>query len=325
MGRGLEVADVRDPAHPRIVVTGLPIGSPYFDLALRVQRLFALHGDDFQWGEFSIFDVSIPEGTHRIWGPWLTGYSRGTIGGDWYYQLFFEGPLGVLRVYDISSGAFVDRGEAVRLDADAQRVSAFGDRAYVSTTVDVRVFDVRGDGVPEATGSIPIAGKLNPTASTGSVLYVVARDERLLHTVDVRRPAAPALLGSMELSGYAGDIAISQGLALAVSDALHIVDATDPATPTEIGSLGFDSLPRRVVVERGLAIVATDDSILIIDLSSCLPCLPDIDRDGALDLFDFLEFQRLFSAGDVRADFDGDGALTVFDFLAFQNAFQAGC
>ena len=54
-------------------------------------------------------------------------------------------------------------------------------------------------------------------------------------------------------------------------------------------------------------------------------CLADIDGDGSLTLFDFLEFQNLFAGGDPRADFDGDGSLTLFDFLEFQNAFAAGC
>ena len=54
-------------------------------------------------------------------------------------------------------------------------------------------------------------------------------------------------------------------------------------------------------------------------------CTADLDRDGALTIFDFLTFQNLFDAGDPTADFDGDGTLTLFDFLAFQNAFDAGC
>ena len=54
-------------------------------------------------------------------------------------------------------------------------------------------------------------------------------------------------------------------------------------------------------------------------------CAADLDGDGELTLFDFLEFQNLFATGDPIADFDGDGSLTLFDFLAFQNAFDAGC
>ncbi|MFG0284572.1 MAG: GC-type dockerin domain-anchored protein, partial [Phycisphaerales bacterium JB039] len=47
----------------------------------------------------------------------------------------------------------------------------------------------------------------------------------------------------------------------------------------------------------------------------------DLDGDGLLTLFDFLEFANLFAAGDLRADFDGSGALDVFDFFAYQNEF----
>ncbi|MEQ8845575.1 MAG: GC-type dockerin domain-anchored protein [Phycisphaerales bacterium] len=54
-------------------------------------------------------------------------------------------------------------------------------------------------------------------------------------------------------------------------------------------------------------------------------CRADLDGDGELTLFDFLQFQNLFDSGDLAADFDGDGELTLFDFLAFQNEFDAGC
>lgn len=54
-------------------------------------------------------------------------------------------------------------------------------------------------------------------------------------------------------------------------------------------------------------------------------CRPDLDRDGALTIFDFLAFQNAFDVAAPIADFDGDGALTIFDFLSFQNAFDAGC
>ncbi|MEQ8844455.1 MAG: GC-type dockerin domain-anchored protein [Phycisphaerales bacterium] len=54
-------------------------------------------------------------------------------------------------------------------------------------------------------------------------------------------------------------------------------------------------------------------------------CRADLDLDGALTIFDFLEFQNLFDTGSSWADFDYDGRLTIFDFLAYQNAFAAGC
>ena len=54
-------------------------------------------------------------------------------------------------------------------------------------------------------------------------------------------------------------------------------------------------------------------------------CNLDLTGDCLADVYDFLELQNLFAAGDLAADFDGDGSLTIFDFLAYQTAFEAGC
>lgn len=56
-----------------------------------------------------------------------------------------------------------------------------------------------------------------------------------------------------------------------------------------------------------------------------LDCQADIDGDGELTFFDFIEFQSHFAVGDPRADFSFDGHLDFFDFLEFQNQFAIGC
>jgi glucose/arabinose dehydrogenase len=55
------------------------------------------------------------------------------------------------------------------------------------------------------------------------------------------------------------------------------------------------------------------------------PCVPDLNADGSLDLFDFLMFVNLFNGGDAKADCDGNGGLDLFDFLCFVNQFSEGC
>ena len=56
-----------------------------------------------------------------------------------------------------------------------------------------------------------------------------------------------------------------------------------------------------------------------------LSCKADVDGDGDLTVFDFLEFQNLFDRRDVRADVFYDGRFDVFDFLEFFNQFDSGC
>jgi hypothetical protein len=48
----------------------------------------------------------------------------------------------------------------------------------------------------------------------------------------------------------------------------------------------------------------------------------DLNRDGSLDIFDFLTFQNLFLARNPEADFNLDGVFDIFDFLGFVNAFN---
>ena len=54
-------------------------------------------------------------------------------------------------------------------------------------------------------------------------------------------------------------------------------------------------------------------------------CEADLDGNGALDVFDFLEFQNFFGSGDGRADCDASGDLDIFDFLCFTNLYVGGC
>jgi hypothetical protein len=71
--------------------------------------------------------------------------------------------------------------------------------------------------------------------------------------------------------------------------------------------------------------VCTDNGGGVSLLIEPAQCPADLNLDGLLDFFDFLEFQDMFAAGSNQADFDCSGDLDFFDFLAFQNAFAAGC
>jgi serine protease AprX len=58
---------------------------------------------------------------------------------------------------------------------------------------------------------------------------------------------------------------------------------------------------------------------------TCPPCRADCNRDGAINILDFLCFQGLITTGDPAADCNGDGAINVFDFLCFQGLVTKGC
>jgi len=54
-------------------------------------------------------------------------------------------------------------------------------------------------------------------------------------------------------------------------------------------------------------------------------CRVDINRDGRVDFFDYLDFVDALEEEDPAADFDGNGVVDFFDYLEFLPMFVAGC
>lgn len=57
----------------------------------------------------------------------------------------------------------------------------------------------------------------------------------------------------------------------------------------------------------------------------CRQCPADINGDGIVDFFDYLDYVAAFSGGLPIADFNGDGVIDFFDYLDFVAAFSSGC
>ena len=123
--------------------------------------------------------------------------------------------------------------------------------------------------------------------------------------------------GDVDLGGrlrvrFTGGYEPSAGDRLRIMRVSTTTGAFDLIEIDQIGPFG----PAHVVYERDPSGL---DSVWVV------MCAADRDGDGELTIFDFLEFQNQFDAGDPQADLDQDGRLTIFDFLAFQNRFDAGC
>lgn len=54
-------------------------------------------------------------------------------------------------------------------------------------------------------------------------------------------------------------------------------------------------------------------------------CSADVNGDGVLDFFDYLDFVAMFAASEPESDFNADTVVDLFDYLDFVAAFAAGC
>ncbi|MFG0284680.1 MAG: GC-type dockerin domain-anchored protein [Phycisphaerales bacterium JB039] len=159
-------------------------------------------------------------------------------------------------------------------------------------------------GAQDIEGLAYDAGRdiLYGAADRADEIVIIDPDTAAATSIGLRRPAVNwrGLTYSPSLGALFASVSVS-------GSPYRIDDPAGSPSLTEIGRIA----PAGAV--QGLAWVEEES------------CCADLDGDGVLTFFDFLEFQNLFAMGDLRADFTGDGALDFFDFLAFQNEFAAGC
>lgn len=102
---------------------------------------------------------------------------------------------------------------------------------------------------------------------------------------------------------------LDAGMVHLMATSLHVAQPGGPTTYPVFYS-------KENAVAAALGYTATFELTVVLDDDA------DLNGDGVLDLFDFLEFTNLFNAGDPLADYTDDCTLDLFDFLAFVNAFN---
>jgi hypothetical protein len=264
-----------------------------------------------------------------------------------------------LSKLDPADGRFSDQiGAAVAIDGHRVLVGAprkgLAGAAYLFDITDPAAPIELVKMTPPDTGSgglfgaaLAIEGDLavvgSPTRTVGGVVSAGAA-----FLYDISDPANPVEIAELadpsgqEFDRFGGAVAINGeivvvGVDTTFNDAGRVL-AFDAQTGALIGEAVpdvpvSDALYGGAVALDGdrLVVGASGDDSRAIDAGAAYlfaftgGCRADLDGDGSLTIFDFLQFQNLFSLGDPTADFDGDGSLTLFDFLAFQNEFAAGC
>lgn len=81
--------------------------------------------------------------------------------------------------------------------------------------------------------------------------------------------------------------------------------------------LKLDGVDGDVVEARGVAGSLT--------VSYDNPCRVDLNKDGALDFFDIIEFLTLHTSRQQQADFNDDGQIDFFDVIEYVDGFSTGC
>ena len=105
----------------------------------------------------------------------------------------------------------------------------------------------------------------------------------------------------------------------------YLVDVSDPAATRLIGTLFDRDAFDAAWLDDALLLSSPGNTIRRLDFRAPISCDADLDGNGRLDVFDFLEFINRYNTEDPASDYDLDGRFTVMDFLAYLDLFDAGC
>ncbi len=258
---GLRLADLRDPAAPRLLG-----GGPKAKLARAVQvaggfgyladgsngvRVLDL-ADAAAPAEVAVLDVSGGE-------AWDLALSGG--------KAFVADRVG-LKVFDVSNpraptliGGRETPGWARDVVVTATHAfAADGDRGLI-------VMDLKDLADISRVADLDTAGDAMALALDGSRLYIA--DGSGLRIVDVADPETPALLGSLDLPGEVQDLALSGSRVwLAAGTAgLLMVDAADPAQPRLALSLPEAPLMANAAAVAGGRLYVADGNLGLLDFA----------------------------------------------------------
>ena len=216
------------------------------------------------------------------------------------------------------------RGEVFsnRISTGPLATVSSGDTASVTFRVDSAVFfdsvpgDLRNHDIDAGSFSLDFPSVSTTIVSGTEAFFTVVdgfpmSDGFILSTSRFSSGGVPLETTPFQLGFDLGYVGSTLG-SLDILDAVGVYDFTGL---TRFNFTLWQAFPDNAVMEMDFVSmeIATD------------ACPADLDGDGELTLFDFLQFQNLFATGDPAADFDGDGDLTLFDFLEFQNQFALGC
>jgi hypothetical protein len=250
---GFMVADVSDPAAPRVVgEVGIPLGVR--DIAVSGGYAFlacGLRGD----GGLQVVDVSTPSAPVEVGFINTPGPTDGVAVSG--FHAYLAGDYG-LRVIDVSVPSTPVEVGSIDTPDSASAVAVEGSYAYVAAGEygDLRVIDVSAPSAPVEVGHADQLGAALGVAVDSGYAFVANSDSGLL-VIDVSNPFAPIEVGSVRTHN-ARRVAVAQGFAYVADGGrgLRIINVSTPQAPAIAGSVDTPGFAQSAAVAVGHAYVA---------------------------------------------------------------------
>ena len=255
----------------------------------------------FDGNGFTLQDAS--QGPAALVPEWGSGSGYGLDPTDFLPQSLLYSPNN--QVFNI----FTPLGETLWRDFDfhqtnglvaarSNNIVVLGDRTQFQGTTNVRTIT-------------PPSGKGNAVNQNIAVIHNPCLGEDMI------------VINDRGNSGIAGTFGLVQFYDLAGNPLTYEVRLPDDSPApvlngSNIFSFHWDEPSQTLFIADG-------NNRDVYALSLDCPCPVDLNADGEVDFFDFLQFLRDFDAGTMSADLTGDGQFTSDDVSMFQAEFDLGC
>lgn len=236
---GLEIIDVSDPAHPKLMAVQFLEGYTHQvvlqgDLALVASGYGGLHIIDIKHPKLprllSTYQAYAPPGSQETGeeeGLFSADGSSTAGASDLYYDFDDE---------DYGGEVDIDPADLYREEGALDIVSD-GNIVYLAYgSAGIVIVDISDPTKPRKTGEFQLHRSAESLALLANTLYVTAGVTGVL-SIDVSDPSAPKQLGKMRTDCYPMDVAVAAGRAFVAdgfcgSDGLYVIDVREPKALT---------------------------------------------------------------------------------------------
>jgi hypothetical protein len=235
------------------------------------------------------------------------------VTGNVAYLARPEKGLGIVDVSDPTTPREVGVREAGQ---DVRGVAVAGPVGYIATYDKLQVLDLRDPLNPQPVGALNLKRSRRITLG-GNAAYVAAESSMVI--VDVTDRTDPVRRGVLETSGYAWNVAVSDGMAYVAdgTDGLQIIDVSDPTRPRERGS--FKNRQAGVEGDFGMYDVAVSEHYAYVTYTSVTPS----DRVTGSLILDVSDPDRPVALGRLELPWIAQG-ITLSGSLAYVTCGEAG-
>lgn len=202
--------------------------------------------------------------------PWLNvPMGNMAIEGDVLYLC--ENPFG-LHIFDISDELNPSWRNVVEIGHPGW-ISGFivqDGFAYILSYKELTIVDVSPISSAHLVSTSELVGDPHDIAVYKGYAYLACQNDDLLLTIDIREPAAPIMIQSLDIPPYPRSVAVKGNYAYVTDNeqGIQVVDISDPAQASVVHSVETDVVPRNITFRGEYALIACySGQLKVLDIS----------------------------------------------------------